>query len=157
MKTVKANPELKIVKIIDNAFIPEYECEGDSGMSLRTPITFDIPRRTQKLINLGIKMVIPEGYEVQIRSRSGKTLLQCLVVAQSSSTGIDMGTIDNGYTGEVGVILYNRGPSELRVKRGDSIAQAVLSPVATANIIEVDDKDIQETSRGEGAYGSTGE
>ncbi|MCK5022862.1 MAG: dUTP diphosphatase, partial [Candidatus Aenigmarchaeota archaeon] len=150
------NPELKIVKSIDNAFIPAYECKGDSGMSLRTPMTFDIPRRTQKLIQLGIKMVIPEGYEVQIRSRSGKTLKQCLVVAQSSSTGIDMGTIDNGYTGEVGVILYNRGPSELRIKRGEAIAQAVLCPVATANIIEVDDTDIVETSRGDGAYGSTG-
>ena len=156
MKTVKANPELKIVKSIDNAYIPEYEHPGDSGMSLRTPMTFDIPRRTQKLIQLGIKMVIPEGYEVQIRSRSGKTLKQCLVVAQSSSTGMDIGTIDNGYTGEIGVILYNRGPSELRIKRGSAIAQAVLSPVATANIIEGDSNDIIETSRGEGAYGSTG-
>ena len=150
MKT-KANPELKIVKIIDNAFIPAYECEGDSGMSLRTPITFDIPRRSQKLIQLGIKMVIPKGYEVQIRSRSGKTLKQCLVVAQGT------GTIDQGYTGEIGVILYNRGPSELRIKRGSAIAQAVLSPVATANITESNDKEMPETSRGKGGYGSTGE
>ena len=151
MRTVKANPELKIVKSINNAYIPEYEHAGDSGMSLRTPITFDIPRRTQKLINLGIKMVIPEGYEVQIRSRSGKTLKQCLVVAQGT------GTIDNGYTGDIGVILYNRGPSELRIKRGESIAQAVLSPVATANITESNNEDMPDTSRGSGGYGSTDE
>ena len=151
----KANPELKIVKIIDNAFIPEYEHAGDSGMSLRTPITFDIPRRSQKLIQLGIKIIIPAGYELQIRSRSGKTLKDCLVVAQSSSTGMDIGTIDNGYTGEIGVILYNRGPSELRIKRGSAIAQAVLSPVATANITESNNEDMPNTSRGSGGYGST--
>ena len=147
---IKANPELKIVKSIDNAYIPEYEHIGDSGMSLRTPMTFDIPRRTQKLINLGIKMMIPEGYEVQIRSRSGKTLKQCLVVAQGT------GTIDQGYTGDIGVILYNRGPSELRIKKGESIAQAVLCPVATANITEGIDEDMPDTTRGSGAYGSTG-
>ena len=151
MVAIKSNPELKIVKSIDNAYIPEYEYPGDSGMSLRTPITFDIPRRTQKLINLGIKMVIPEGYEVQIRSRAGKTLKQCLVVAQG------IGTIDQGYNGEIGVILYNRGPSELRIKRGESIAQAVLSPVATANITEGNNEDMLETSRGSGGYGSTDE
>lgn len=151
MKIVNVNPELKIVKSIDNAYIPEYEHAGDSGMSLRTPMTFDIPRRTQKLINLGIKMVIPEGYEVQIRSRSGKTLNQCLVVAQGT------GTVDQGYTGEIGVILYNRGPSELRIKRGSAIAQAVLSPVATANIIEGVDEHMPDTTRGSGAYGSTDE
>ena len=151
MKIVNVNPELKIVKSIDNAYIPEYEHAGDSGMSLRTPMTFDIPRRTQKLINLGIKMVIPEGYEVQIRSRSGKTLNQCLVVAQGT------GTVDQGYTGEIGVILYNRGPSELRIKRGESIAQAVLCPVATANVTEGINEDVLETSRGSGAYGSTDE
>ena len=151
MKIVNVNPELKIVKSIDNAYIPEYEHAGDSGMSLRTPMTFDIPRRTQKLINLGIKMVIPEGYEVQIRSRSGKTLKQCLVVAQGT------GTVDQGYTGEIGVILYNRGPSELRVKRGESIAQAVLCPVAIANVTIGIDEDMPDTTRGSGAYGSTDE
>ena len=67
------------------------------------------------------------------------------------------GTIDQGYTGEIGVILYNRGPSELRIKRGTSIAQAVLCPVATANITESNNEDMPETSRGSGGYGSTGE
>jgi len=96
----------------------------------------------------GLAMAIPEGYEIQIRPRSGLALKHGITVPNTP------GTIDSDYRGELKVILINHGLEPYEIRRGDRIAQAVLSPVVQASWLEVHELD--ETMRGEGGFGSTG-
>jgi dUTP pyrophosphatase len=100
------------------------------------------------LIPTGIKVELPKGFELQVRSRSGLALKEGLFVLNSP------GTVDMGYRGEVGVILCNLGSSEFIVEPGMRIAQAVISSIPEVKIIRVDK--VSETSRGAGGFGSTG-
>lgn len=142
--------ELKIAKLHRNAFLPEYEHAGDAGFSLRVRNTVKIHAGEQKLIKLGIACVIPDNCEVQIRSRSGRTLDQKLVVAQGT------GTIDSGYRGEIGVILYNRSKNDYYLERGESIAQGVLCKLPSIEIVEIHKNELTTSERGSDGYGSTG-
>jgi len=101
-----------------------------------------------KLISTGIYLEIPEGYEVQVRSRSGLAVKYGLMVLNSP------GTIDSGYRGEVKVILKNHDHHSYDVKKGDRIAQLVMASVVRAEIEEV--IELSETERNEGGFGSTG-
>jgi dUTP pyrophosphatase len=94
-------------------------------------------------------MAIPDGYELQIRSRSGLSLKHGIVVANAP------GTIDAGYRGEIGVILQNLGEGPFLIEPGDMIAQCVLAPVIMAEFVQVDS--LGSTARGEGGFGSTGQ
>jgi dUTP pyrophosphatase len=93
-------------------------------------------------------MLLPKGYEAQVRSRSGLAIKNGVSVLNSP------GTIDSGYRGEVGVILANFGDADFEIKAGDKIAQIVVAPVTLAAVEEVDE--IDETDRGTGGFGSTG-
>ncbi len=101
-----------------------------------------------KLVSTGIFLEIPEGYEVQVRSRSGLAAKHGIMVLNSP------GTIDSGYRGEVKVILKNHDHHSYYVKKGDRIAQLVMAPVVTAEIEEV--SELTNTERNEGGFGSTG-
>ena len=130
--------------------IPAYAKAGDAGVDLYaanySPIKLLSTERV--LVPTGLVMAIPEGYEGQVRTRSGMALKRGLVVANSP------GTIDSGYRGEISVILHNISFESQDVHRGDRIAQLVIAPVVTANFVE--DADLGDTDRGAGGFGSTG-
>jgi dUTP pyrophosphatase len=132
--------------------LPAYETTGSAGMDLRAAVPEDEPLvlkpGARLLAPTGLTMAIPQGYEVQVRPRSG-------LAAKAGITCLNTpGTIDSDYRGEVKVILINLGEEDFTIRRGDRIAQMVVAPVAQAGWIEVDDLD--ETARGAGGFGSTG-
>jgi dUTP pyrophosphatase len=159
-------PTLKIKKRLSNAVIPEYKKEKDSGFDLS--ICLDVnepdvhccvdegvayytmaPLQT-KLFDTGLTFEIPEGHEVQIRPRSGMACTHGITVINSP------GTVDELYRGPIKVGLINLSGGYFQIKHGMRVAQAVLCPVVQADIIEV--QDISEnTDRGSGGFGSTGE
>jgi dUTP pyrophosphatase len=102
----------------------------------------------RKLIPTGIAVSIPEGYEAQVRPRSGLALRDGITLVNTP------GTIDADYRGEVGVLLINHGEKPFQVKRGDRIAQMVIAPVVRAQLEWIEDLD--ETRRSEGGFGHTG-
>ena len=106
---------------------PEYATFGSSGMDIRAAVESEerIPPGGIKLISAGFSIAVPKGYEAQIRSRSGLALKHGVVVLNSP------GTIDSDYRGPVGVILMNLGERDFLVRRGDRIAQLVVTPVVS--------------------------
>ena len=132
--------------------LPAYETAGSAGMDLRAavdegaPVT--LPPGGRALIPTGLTMALPEGYEGQVRPRSGLALKFGVTCLNSP------GTIDSDYRGEVGVILANMGSEPFTVRRGDRIAQLVVAPFTQARLAEVDSLD--DTARGAGGFGSTG-
>lgn len=143
------------VKIfIENAFdIPEYQSIGAAGMDLyannEEPIL--IQPGDRKLIGTGIRLQIPEGYEAQIRPRSGLVLKHGVTVLNTP------GTIDSDYRGTIGVILYNSGAQRFYVNKGDRIAQMVFSKYERVDFVEVGAaEDLDDSVRGVDGFGSTG-
>ncbi len=130
---------------------PKYQTPLSSGVDLRTPYPLSLKPNTPFLVRLGFKMEIPAeaGVEAQIRSRSGLSLKQSVIVLNSP------GTVDADYRAEVGVILYNMGTEDFYAAPGDRIAQMVFSPVCHNLTIEAVDA-LSDTVRGEGGFGSTG-
>ena len=132
--------------------LPAYETPGSAGMDLRAAVPEDEPLvlkpGARLLAPTGLCMAIPQGYEVQVRPRSG-------LAAKAGVTCLNTpGTIDSDYRGEVKVILINLGAEDFIIRRGDRIAQMVVAPVAQAAWVEVDSLD--DTARGAGGFGSTG-
>lgn len=148
--------------ITDSDFIKNDMCIYASG--LRGDVAFSIDRELldssfgrnyaligpgeTKVISVGFKMELPLGYEMQIRPRSGNSLKTKLRVANSP------GTIDSGYRGDVGVILENVGDKPIIIFHGDRIAQGVVQEVPKVTLTKV--KEVSETERGTGGFGSTG-
>jgi len=130
--------------------LPAYATEGSAGMDLRAnldqPITLQSLERT--LIPTGLFIELPDGYEAQIRPRSGLAIKQGITCLNSP------GTIDSDYRGELKVILINLSNEPQILSHGDRIAQMVISSVDKANLILV--QEINSTSRGEGGFGHTG-
>ena len=139
---------LQVFVKLDGGEVPEYQKEGDSGFDLSAIEDADIPAGGVKLIPTGLRFGIPKGYEIQVRSRSGLAVKKQVFVLNSP------GTVDSGYTGDVGVILANFGVNPFRVQKGDRIAQGVLCPVEKAEFVVVNE--LTTTSRGSGGFGSTG-
>jgi len=141
---------LKIRKKDPRAALPQYESSGAAGMDLRAfaDREITIPPLGRAKIPTGIFMEIPQGYEAQLRPRSGLAA-RCGITLLNTP-----GTIDSDYRGEVEVILINLGEEPFTVKNGDRIAQIVISPVVRAVITETDN--LSETKRGTGGFGSTG-
>lgn len=164
------------IKLLEGASLPLYATKGSAGMDLvahnfkehhSTRTNSDMPNEllvikefreqtqvilgpTERLlVGCGFHIALPDNIELQVRSRSGKTLKEGLVVANSP------GTVDSDYRGEVGVILINTTAFPRVVKLGDKIAQGVLGIVVRGELEPVDELD--ETARGEGGYGSTDE
>lgn len=142
--------DLKIVNKSKNP-LPSYAHIGDSGMDIRANLDEEIQLKPleRRLIPTGIYVDIPEGYEIQVRPRSGLALKNGLTVLNTP------GTIDAGYTNEIGIILINLSSEVQTIVPGERIAQLVLMEVTKANIIEVEEIN-KETDRGLDGYGSTG-
>jgi dUTP pyrophosphatase len=133
---------------------PTYEKEGDSGFDIRAFVDkpIEIEPGSRALIPTGLYFEIPSSYELQVRSRSGLALKNGIMVLNSP------GTVDSGYRGEIGVILYNTDKSTpFYVHNGDRIAQGVIAGVQTMNKTKFIKTDSLSTSdRGSGGFGSTG-
>lgn len=140
------------VKVINksNNPLPEYETLVAAGMDVRAnitePITIDPHQRC--LITTGLFMKIPDGYEIQVRPRSGMALKHGITVLNTP------GTIDADYTGEMGVILINTSGSYFTINPGDRVAQIVLKKVEKIEWEEVDE--LPKTERADGGFGHTG-
>ncbi len=142
-------PQVIFQKIDPTAELPEYAHPGDAGMDIRSIEKLTIPPIGRALVHTGLRARIPEGFEIQVRPRSGLALKHGVTVLNTP------GTIDSGYRGEIGIILANFGDKEFNIRKGDRVAQLVFASVISARVLEGDvDKD--ETDRGEGGFGSTG-
>ena len=139
---------LRFKKVHPEAVLPAYAHASDAGMDVRSVEDVVIPAGGRALVRTGLVMLLPPGYEAQVRPRSGLALKHGITVLNTP------GTIDSGYRGEVGVILANFGGEGFAVAKGDKIAQIVVAPVTQAAIEEA--YEIDETDRGSGGFGSTG-
>lgn len=142
--------DVKILKLAEDVKLPVYKHDSDAGADVCAHISSPIilKRGEFKIIPTGIKYEMSEGYEIQVRPRSGLAAKNGVTVLNTP------GTLDSSFRGEVGVILINLGNEEFVINNGDRIAQLVLSPVTHANYIEA--SEVSETERGEGGFGSTG-
>ncbi|MCF2611786.1 dUTP diphosphatase [Fusobacterium perfoetens] len=140
--------ELKILKLNEDAIIPNYAHKDDSGMDLYSVTEVLIKSGEHKLVKTGISIELPENTEAQIRPRSGLALKNGITVLNTP------GTIDEGYRGEIGIILINHSKEDFNVTKGMKIAQMVIMPVLKPSIKVVDT--LSETERGNGGFGSTG-
>ncbi len=139
---------VKFRKSDPEAILPSYAHPGDAGMDVRSVEEFTIEPGGRRLVRTGLVMMLPPGYEAQVRPRSGLALKNGVTVLNAP------GTIDEGYRGEVGVILANLGQEPFRVEKGAKIAQIVVAPCTRAEIVETDEVD--DTARGAAGFGSTG-
>lgn len=143
--------ELRIARIGRHDLpLPDYQTPGAAGMDVRAclvaPVT--LAPGTRQAIPTGFSFEIPDGFEVQLRGRSGLALRHGIGLANG------IGTIDSDYRGEIAVLLINLGNAPVTVSHGDRIAQAVLAPVARCKWREV--SDLSHSMRGAGGFGSTG-
>lgn len=141
--------EIKINKLNDKAQIPFYATKQSAGMDLRACIDNNeiMPPGEVKIIPTGIAIALPEGYEAQIRPRSGLAAKNAVTVLNSP------GTIDADYRGEIKIILINHSKVSFEVENGMRIAQMVIAKHETATFIE---GDLEKTERGVDGFGSTG-
>jgi dUTP pyrophosphatase len=132
--------------------LPAYETPGAAGMDLRAAVEDEAPVTLapgkRALVPTGLSIAVPDGFEAQVRPRSGLALKKGLTCLNTP------GTIDSDYRGEVQVILANLGEETITISRGDRIGQMVICPVVQAQWEEVDA--LEETRRGAGGFGSTG-
>ncbi|OUL32179.1 dUTP diphosphatase [Nostoc sp. 106C] len=140
--------KLKIKRLTELAITPKYEHSNDSGLDLFSIEEVEIIAGDSRLIRTGLSIELPESTEAQIRPRSGLALKNQITVLNTP------GTIDEGYRGEIGVILINHSKSPFKVTKGMKIAQMVITPVIHVEVEEVDN--LSQTSRGTGGFGSTG-
>jgi len=130
--------------------LPSYESRYAAGMDIRAALDepVELSPGQRKLIPTGLQMAMPEGYEAQIRPRSGLAYRNGITMLNTP------GTIDADYRGEVKVLAVNLGDEPFVIQHGDRVAQMVIAPVTQAEIQEVDD--LSETERADGGFGSTG-
>ncbi len=147
-----ASVKVKISRVRNLPALPRYFHHGDSGMDLSNSGDEIVLKPFQRaLVPTGIKVAIPSGYELQIRPRSGLALREGLTVLNTP------GTIDSGYRGEVGVVVYNTDPQKsIHIKTGQRVAQAVLKKIEIIEWEEVNEDELDQTCRKEGGFGSTG-
>ncbi|MFT5969581.1 MAG: dUTP pyrophosphatase [Flavobacteriales bacterium] len=142
---------MKIEVINKSAYpLPEYKTEGAAGMDLLANIQDPILLKPlqRSLVKTGIFIALPIGFEAQVRPRSGFALKQGITVLNTP------GTVDADYRGEIGVILVNLSNEEVNITPGERIAQLVIAKHERAEWLEV--KELENTERGAGGFGSTG-
>ncbi|MBU3109113.1 dUTP diphosphatase [Clostridium gasigenes] len=139
---------LKVERIHKDAILPRAAHSGDAGLDLYSVENIVITPGESALIKTGIKIELPKQTEAQVRPRSGLALKFGITVLNTP------GTIDEGYRGEVGVILINHSKNSFTVEKGMKIAQMVVKPVWKVDIIEVEK--LSSSERAEGGFGSTG-
>ena len=147
MKTRTLGVEL----VHEDAKVPSYAYPSDSGFDLRSTIEINIPPFGRALIPTGIKLSIPEEYEIQVRPKSGLALNQGLTVLNTP------GTVDSGYVGEIKVIVFNTNNETVTVSKGMKIAQAVLCPVICGKYVSLElTSKVEDKDRGDKGFGRTG-
>lgn len=130
--------------------LPSYQTAGAAGMDVHAALSEPLllAPGQRKLVPTGLRMAIPEGYEAQVRPRSGSALRHGLTIVNSP------GTIDSDFRGELGIVLINHGQQTLKIEPLERIAQLVFAPVVRAQLCV--EPDLPPTDRGVGGYGSTG-
>lgn len=130
---------------------PEYAYQSDSGFDLRSSDDIWIHPNDRNLIPTGMRFDIPEGYEIQVRSKSGLALNHGLMVLNSP------GTVDSGYQGEIKVIMFNTTNQKVKIEKGQKVAQAVLCPVVSGKWVDlIRVNNINDKDRNSNGFGSTG-
>lgn len=137
---------LRFVRLSERAFAPERGSALAAGYDLRSAYDAEVPAHGKALIKTDLQIELPEGCYGRVAPRSG--------LAWRHHIDVGAGVIDRDYRGNVGVVLFNHGPTPLSVCRGDRVAQLVLERVLEAQLQEV--QQLSETERGEGGFGSTG-
>ena len=140
--------KIRFKKVHPDAVLPAYAHPGDAGMDVCACAAVTLAPGARALVPTGLVMELPPGTEAQVRPRSGLALKHGVTVLNAP------GTIDEGYRGEVGVILINHGQEPFRVTAGMRIAQMVIAPVLRAAVAEAGE--VSGTARGAGGFGSTG-
>ncbi|MHA7820134.1 MAG: dUTP diphosphatase [Erythrobacter sp.] len=128
--------------------LPAYATDGAAGMDVVSAEDVSIAPGARHAVATGLSVAIPQGYEIQVRPRSGLAFKHGITVPNTP------GTIDSDYRGELKVLLINHGAEDFAVARGDRVAQLVLAPVTRGSWVEVEELDA--TERGAGGFGSTG-
>ncbi len=139
---------IKIQLLVPHARLPAYAHVGDAGADLFAAVDCDILPGSWLAVSTGIAAEVAIGYELQVRPRSGLAIKKGVTVLNSP------GTIDAGYRGEIKVILINHGDSIFAIKTGDKIAQMVLATVSVGEFAVA--KELTDSARGSGGFGSTG-
>lgn len=139
---------VKVKKLHTEAKIPSYANPGDAGFDFSSVEDFRLLPGKIAIVPTGLAFEIPEGYEVQVRSRSGLAAKQGISVLNSP------GTLDSGFRGEIKIILFNNSRNIYEFKAGDRIAQGVLNEVPKAVFIPIEE--LSSSVRGEGGFGSSG-
>jgi len=140
--------QLRVKRLTVSAVLPNYAKPGDSGLDLYACADLEIPPGETRLVPTGIAIELPAGTEGQVRPRSGLARDHAVTVLNAP------GTIDEGYRGEVGVILVNHGRRAFAVTAGMRIAQLVVIAVPESELREVDE--LPPSERGTGGFGSSG-
>jgi dUTP pyrophosphatase len=143
--------DMHFMKSHEDAKDPKYAYQSDSGFDLYSIDEVSFKPFERKLVPTGLFFDIPEGYEIQVRTKSGLALKQGLMVLNSP------GTVDQGYTGEIKVILMNMNNEVITVNKGQKIAQAVLCPVVSGKWVKlIEVKKLNNKERSDNGFGSTG-
>lgn len=143
---------LRVVKLSPNAKLPQYAHPGDAGLDLFAIEEIRLKPQSRSLVRTGISVQLPRATEGQIRPRSGLALQHGVTILNSP------GTIDQGFRGEISVLLVNLGDRDFEVMPGMKIAQLVISNVVAVNVQEVDDlRELSSSNRGQEGFGSTGD
>ena len=143
--------DLPFKKVHSDTLDPKYNYDGDSGFDLYSTEDILLGPFGRALVPTGLSFDIKDGYEIQVRSKSGLAIREGLMVLNSP------GTVDNSYTGEIKAIIFNTNNYEYRIKKGQKVAQAVLCPVVNGkwvNLTEV--TQLTDKDRGNNGFGSTG-
>ena len=146
--TMTVTVEVKRLPHGEGLPLPAYATEGSAGMDVVSAQDVTIAPGARHPVATGLSVAIPQGYEIQVRQRSGLAFKHGITVPNTP------GTIDSDYRGELKVLLINHGPEDFAIARGDRVAQLVVAPVTQGIWEEVDELDA--TERGAGGFGSTG-
>jgi dUTP pyrophosphatase len=142
---------VKVKKLNDDAVMPSYNYPSDSGFDLHSNESVEIPSLGRVLVPTGLSFQFEMGYELQVRPKSGLALKMGLTVLNTP------GTVDQGYSGEVKVIVFNSTLSPVKIEKGMKIAQGVICPVMNGKFIQLIETDnFDEQDRGDNGFGSTG-
>lgn len=140
--------DLKIKKLSESAVIPEYKTDGASGMDLSSTERVTLMPFERKLVSTGLAIQLEQGFEAQLRPRSGTSIKHGLTLINC------VGTIDSDYTGEIFIPMINLSSTPYTIEIGERVAQMVIARYTSVGVKIVDELD--ETERGSGGFGSTG-
>jgi dUTP pyrophosphatase len=146
--TYKGGMKMYVKKLRDDAVLPQYAHPGDAGLDLFANEDVTLAPGASGMIKTGVAIELPAGTEAQVRPRSGLAAKHALTVLNTP------GTVDEGYRGEVCVIMINHGSASFTIDKGMKIAQMVIKPVLRVEVEAV--AELSDTARGEGGFGSTG-